>query len=87
MITFCRGLFLGRGGTRVDFRVREQVLSDHIAKQILEDWGVADDEKPDRKTNKQREQRWRMDGEFAERIKNGLRITDPDDASKAEQRE
>ena len=64
-----------------DFRVREQVLSDHIAKQILEEWDVAEDEKPDRKTNKQREQRWRMDGEFAERIKNGLRIVDPNDLS------
>ena len=62
-----------------DFRIREKAISDHIAEQILEEWRIAEDEKPDRKTARQRKQRWKVDGEFAERIIKGLQIRDPND--------
>merc|ERR1712176_838529 len=64
-----------------DFKIREKVIFDHITNQILEEWGVADDDKPDTKTNRQRKQRWCVDGEFAKRIRDGLLICDPEDPS------
>ena len=64
-----------------DFKIREKIIFDHIANQILDEWDVADEDKPDTKTNRQRKQRWGVDGEFSKRIRDGLLICDPEDSS------
>ena len=62
-----------------DIGIRSQELSTHVSDEILADWGVKEEDKPDRSTHRQREQRWGCDAKFCERINKGMKVRDPAD--------